>query len=395
MSNVNYKAGEVPWIELEDAFDWLTQFEQPQLSLYSDECLSQLTQAVEDKRHSQALGLMDMLEKYSRRLTNEAEKAYVLADCGYLAVHLGEAERAIRLLRRAVDAFTGHPHQAAVSMWLLGQVLLSMDGKLEEGIGLWQESMQAFIDLAKRRTLPAGRREWYAGQQRRMAECFSYVVRNHGLPESQLRRFAWLQAIPASAPFTPAAPQPEASGASFTPPPGPPKPPRAVTRENLGWLQAAYLSSLPVIDQIPAGGFGPSGVNTFALEFGEVRRMSFEGQEYEFFSLNRSRVVSMSPGVEHFVLKVTGDSMDKTGIEPGDYVLLRRQEQAEDGDIVAAGVEDFESSATLKLYTRQGRTIILKPHSNNTTHSEFTFSAEDKQRLKIYGIVVGVFKPVN
>ncbi len=380
MGTVSHRAGEEEWIGLEEAFAWLTEFEQPQLGLYSDEGLNQLAQAVENGQHRQSLELMERLEKHSRRLYNEAEKSHVLAACGYLAVQLGEATQAIRLLREAVEAFTGQPHQAAVAKWMLGQVLLTMDGRLEEGCELWQESLHVFVEQAKRRTLPASRREWYAIKQRRMAECLSFVVRNHRLPDSQLRRFAWLQPTPAGAPFVLPAGQQEAI--------------RVGTRGNLGWLQEAYLRSLPVLDEIPAGGFGPSGVRPFALAFGELRRICFDEQEYEFYSLNRTRVVSMPAGVEHFVLKVIGDSMDKTGIEPGDYVLLRRQEQAEDGDIVAAGVLDSDSTATLKLYTRRGQTIILQPQSNNRVHSEFTFSADDT-RLRIHGIALGVFKPVK
>src|SRR5215813_625448 len=61
---------------------------------------------------------------------------------------------------------------------------------------------------------------------------------------------------------------------------------------------------------------------------------------------------------EAFALKVKGDSMIEDGIFDGDYVIIRRQETAENGDIVCALIEN---EATLKRFHRQGSVVILKP----------------------------------
>src|SRR6266508_5127477 len=58
----------------------------------------------------------------------------------------------------------------------------------------------------------------------------------------------------------------------------------------------------------------------------------------------------LSRGGEEFLLRVRGDSMTGAGILEGDYVVVRRQQDARDGDIVVALVGDDESAdeATVK-----------------------------------------------
>lgn len=61
---------------------------------------------------------------------------------------------------------------------------------------------------------------------------------------------------------------------------------------------------------------------------------------------------------EYFWLRAKGKSMINAGIHDGDLVLIRKQNSADEGDIVAALIED---SATLKTYTidRKNRKIVL------------------------------------
>ncbi|HKD96762.1 MAG TPA: S24 family peptidase, partial [Micromonosporaceae bacterium] len=60
---------------------------------------------------------------------------------------------------------------------------------------------------------------------------------------------------------------------------------------------------------------------------------------------------------ELFALKVRGDSMIEAAIRDGDLVVVRRQEVADTGDIVAAMVE---GEATVKMYrTRDGRVELV------------------------------------
>lgn len=63
-------------------------------------------------------------------------------------------------------------------------------------------------------------------------------------------------------------------------------------------------------------------------------------------------------GSDGFVLRVHGDSMVEAGIQDGDLLIVRRQQTADDGDIVVARVGD---EATVKRWYREDDRIRLQP----------------------------------
>ena len=63
---------------------------------------------------------------------------------------------------------------------------------------------------------------------------------------------------------------------------------------------------------------------------------------------------------EYFALKIRGDSMKNAGILSGDLVVVRRQETAENGEIVIALLED---EATCKRFLRQDGKVVLMPEN--------------------------------
>jgi len=73
---------------------------------------------------------------------------------------------------------------------------------------------------------------------------------------------------------------------------------------------------------------------------------------------------------DHFALRVTGDSMVEAGILDGDLVVVRSQEAADDGDIVAALLPGpGEDEATVKRLRHDGPRVMLIPE--NPTMSPF------------------------
>ena len=67
---------------------------------------------------------------------------------------------------------------------------------------------------------------------------------------------------------------------------------------------------------------------------------------------------------EHFALRVTGDSMIGAGILDGDMVVIRSQESAADGDIVAAVMPGpAEDEATVKRLGHDGARVMLIPEN--------------------------------
>lgn len=64
---------------------------------------------------------------------------------------------------------------------------------------------------------------------------------------------------------------------------------------------------------------------------------------------------------EFFALRVRGESMLKAGILPDDLVVVRRQQSANNGEIVVALLED---EATVKRLSRQGGAVWLLPEND-------------------------------
>lgn len=63
---------------------------------------------------------------------------------------------------------------------------------------------------------------------------------------------------------------------------------------------------------------------------------------------------------EHYVLGVRGESMIEAGIMDGDYVVVRKQPQALNGDIVVAMIED---EATIKRFYKENGAFRLQPEN--------------------------------
>ena len=88
---------------------------------------------------------------------------------------------------------------------------------------------------------------------------------------------------------------------------------------------------------------------------------------------------------EHYALEVRGDSMIEAGIFDGDTVLLRRQDSADNGDIVVALIDEEE--ATLKRLRRRGGSVALE--AANPAHETRIFGPD---RVKIQGRLVGLLR---
>lgn len=93
---------------------------------------------------------------------------------------------------------------------------------------------------------------------------------------------------------------------------------------------------------------------------------------------------SMQGRGDHFVLRVEGDSMRDDGILDGDYVLIRRQPTAENGETVVALVDN---EATVKKIYRRGDHVELRP-----AHEGMPSILVRKGDLRIEGRVVGVMR---
>ena len=89
-------------------------------------------------------------------------------------------------------------------------------------------------------------------------------------------------------------------------------------------------------------------------------------------------------GESLFMLRVKGTSMLDANIFDGDKIIVRRQQDAADGDIVVALTED---SATVKrIFYRDGKVVL---HPENTTMSDMIFEPDE---ISVLGKVVGLIR---
>ena len=86
---------------------------------------------------------------------------------------------------------------------------------------------------------------------------------------------------------------------------------------------------------------------------------------------------------DKFALQITGDSMIEAHIADGDFVIIKRQEQARDGQIVA--VQDGDGEATLKRFYREKNRVRLEP-ANKAMKPIF------RDNVKVLGLLVGVVR---
>ena len=92
---------------------------------------------------------------------------------------------------------------------------------------------------------------------------------------------------------------------------------------------------------------------------------------------------------EEFLLRVRGDSMVEAGILAGDYVVVRRQQTAQNGDIVVAlaGGDEAADEATVKRFFREDGRIRLQPENS-------ALEPLYPEHVQILGKVIGVFRRV-
>ncbi len=91
---------------------------------------------------------------------------------------------------------------------------------------------------------------------------------------------------------------------------------------------------------------------------------------------------------DYFYLEVCGDSMKNCGIVAGTYVLFRKQQYAENGEIVACLVDGESATVKRFFYDKKARRISLSPE--NDDYSPILLSPEDFEtgKARILGVAV-------
>jgi repressor LexA len=95
-----------------------------------------------------------------------------------------------------------------------------------------------------------------------------------------------------------------------------------------------------------------------------------------------STKVAKQPGT-YYLLRTQGDSMNQKGISDGDLVLVKHQNNADNGDTVVALIDD---EVTVKELRVNNDNVVLLPRSSNKTHMPIILSKD----FVLQGVVVSV-----
>jgi len=128
-----------------------------------------------------------------------------------------------------------------------------------------------------------------------------------------------------------------------------------------------------------------SPVETRRFEFPLLGRVA-AGKPIE--AVETVDVIELPPSMvgqgDHFVLQVKGDSMEEDGILDGDFIIVRKQPTAQNGETVVALINN---EATVKKYYRREGGVELRP-----AHAGMAPIFVQQGDLRIQGKVVGVMR---
>jgi DUF2075 family protein/SOS-response transcriptional repressor LexA len=136
-------------------------------------------------------------------------------------------------------------------------------------------------------------------------------------------------------------------------------------------LQSPYITPLEMIG-IPLVGSAPCGEPLLG-----------ENNIEEIIMVPKSKI---RPGVQYFILRAIGDSMNLAGINDGDLVLCRASEKGETGDRVVALLGG--EKVTIKFYDKKDGRRILLPKSTNSSHQPIIPEEGDEVQGIVQEVIV-------
>lgn len=384
-----------------------------------DVLVNQMRQAAAQKQRKNVERLIFALKEASAGKLDSLERAQIDIECGLATYAVDRRELAFQLIEQAVAVLNPlvtnaneHRHFRGVALWMLGLLVHEQKPLSLKALEHFKGGLADFEILALPNQTIWPTTQWYRAACQEMRQ--------------QLNQY-WeseLVAAPVDRPSIPTqSPRPPAGGAPLSnteilhlpvagdkspesPSENPPPAsgvvaPAKKTSARVEWVEARLVVTRPrqlnIIGRIPAGGFGPDGQLPYRLGGiridGEMKDFNLLGVHCRLFSLRANLgIIRLTATRNYFILKVVGDSLNRAGIDPGDFVLVVQQDTCEAGDIVAAEVAGVDEGATLKIFNRRGRRISLVPKSNNPAYEEQYFD-QGSTGFSIRGVVLGVFKP--
>jgi len=362
------------WIDYVSS-QWLNYRDKPRLCPSTENLIRKMEQKCNDRQYDAAWKYIEDLERLHDRFHDEnrlysKEPAQIFVECAIASYKMGNTLESIRLFDAAISNCTD-AHDKAVIRWLRGCVYWYMGNSLE-AITNWEDGLNDFEEQAKLTQRNAQWADWYTEKIKEMKDAIQRaIIENDGPPPPPTRATS-------------------TGGGSGSPGTG-------AGGKPIDPLQSDVLRAFSVSEEIPAGGFGPTGVDPNPIGYIDFDQFLIDNRLYRIVSLRGGNIIDPHSNGRHFVVKVKGDSMTKEGIDNGNFVLLRQQNTADNNDIVAAEIVGVNTEATLKRFIRREGKIFLQYRSNNP---DYTVEGKDKEdeftktgeNFYVRGIAIAVFK---
>ncbi|MBI5823826.1 MAG: hypothetical protein HZB18_07340 [Chloroflexi bacterium] len=318
--------------------------------------------AAEQKRQEEALNLLERLKKLGNNFNQLEEEfgsksylyehAEIYLECALTAYSMDDLQEAISLFKISINGFPNRTMYKAISYWLYGCIQWQSHSHREDALISWEKGLQIFKDVQ-------ADNNYDADYSKKCAVIIDDAQK--GIKSASTNNY---------------------------PPPSPaPKPTPSKTAVK---PQKNKMRMFPIIGSIPAG--SPATI----VDDSEERTISdgFEinNEHYSIYKLQDKLEINFSQSKRYYLLRVAGDSMNNAlpvNIENGDYVLMVKQDIADNGDIVAAEIKNVDREATLKKYYFKNGEYVLRPMSKDNSLKEYlTF----KNDFVIRGIAIAVLK---
>jgi phage repressor protein C with HTH and peptisase S24 domain len=366
-------------IALEEVILWLFKFETSKIGADVHQLISKMQSEFTNNHKNNARALQQKLLFLAKNVRDGNEATEILVECGINASNMGDQNESEGILMDAIARAWSELHARAVIQCLLGCVLWKSPESRSRALVTWRNAISDFGKLAEQPEFSPERRSWYQ-------DMFSQLEGNLIEATSIMGEYNEEEILrgtdePSNVEEMESSVQSQEVAVA-------PSPDTAIQT-----LSSDILQLFTISEEIPAGDFGPSGVDPFPIGAVEVDRLSINSRSYSIYNTRGKKIVNLPLDQQITVVKVKGDSMDLENINSGDYVLMRRVDMPVNGDIVLAEVVGTDSSATLKKYFKDKDTITLEPHSSNPSHQPFVFNKGNKG-FHIRGVVIAVLKPI-
>ena len=323
------------------------------------------------------------LELLIKDTENPTEKARIYLEWGVIETQTGDHRDGLMKLRSALELYAGKPEEHAILLFLIGCVEWLIPEQTNQAISSLGKAVKEFNLVQKRYNTIDKKVRAYQEHEGNAKNILRSLINEERFPPCPyVTSDNW-----AGRNVNTAGAGNGDGGNSFGGTAGSGSEPD----DPIYWDSLRVWS---VSERIPAGGFGPTGVDPYPIGEVYIPIVTINDEVYGIRNLEPgSRYFDLRSVNAYSVVKITGDSMNQArpyALLEGDFVLVRLQDDARHMDIVLVARRDEETMATIKRYYFSDGIRALRPESSNSIYTPIFMDA--RKEYKIIGVAVAVFK---